>query len=83
MAERCQHLVARAKILVDGLRLGRRFDNDDLHEMASDAVLARVRVISRGADMDMYGAVVKCAFEMAPDAGNDLTCSCIQEKLQL
>ena len=52
MAERSQHFVAGPEILVDGLRLGRRFDDDDLHEMASDADLAHVRVISRGADMD-------------------------------
>ena len=31
MAERSQDLVARAKILVDGLGLGRRFNNDDIH----------------------------------------------------
>ena len=31
VAERRQHLVARAKILVDGLGFGRRFNDDNVH----------------------------------------------------
>ena len=32
VAERRQYLVAGAKVFIDGLGLGRRFNNDDIHE---------------------------------------------------